>query len=53
MLGKVEICGINTALLPKISDKKAKEMLQEIKKGNQTVREEFITCNFRLVLSIM
>jgi RNA polymerase sporulation-specific sigma factor len=53
MLGKVEICGINTALLPKISDKKAKEMLQEIKKGNQSVREEFITCNFRLILSIM
>ena len=53
MLGKVEICGINTALLPRISDKKAKEMLEEIKNGNEVVREEFITCNFRLVLSIM
>ena len=28
-------------------------MLEEIKNGNEVVREEFITCNFRLVLSIM
>lgn len=53
MNGKVVICGLNTALLPKISDKKATEMLVEIKKGNQIVREQFIVANFRLVLSIM
>ena len=53
MSNKVVICGINTALLPKISEKKAMEMLGYIAEGNKQVREEFIVANFRLVLSVM
>lgn len=53
MGNKVVICGVNTATLPKLSDKKANELLAEIAKGNENAREEFIVSNMRLVLSII
>ncbi len=53
MSNKVVICGVNTALLPKISDKYSFELLERIKLGDQTAREEFIVANMRLVLSVI
>ena len=53
MANKVLICGINTATLPKISEKQAKEYLIRIANGDQVAREEFIVANMRLVLSII
>ena len=53
MNGKVVICGINTATLPKITDKQSQEYLERIKKGDERAREEFIVGNMRLVLSII
>ena len=52
-LFKVEICGVNTSKLPLLSEKRKKELFQEIKKGNMEAREEFIQGNLRLVLSIL
>ncbi len=53
MANKVEICGINTAKLPIYKNTEMKEMLKEIKEGNEEVREKFIIGNLRLVLSVI
>ncbi len=53
MSSKVVICGIDTASLPKITEKESNDMLIEIKKGSEEAREKFIVCNMRLVLSVI
>lgn len=53
MLNKVEICGVNTAKLPVLSNSKINELFLEIKRGNQAAREEMIAGNLRLVLSVI
>ncbi len=53
MANKVEICGVNTASLPRYKDKEMYEMLVAIKAGDMKVREEFIRGNLRLVLSVI
>ena len=53
MTGKVEICGVNTAKLPNLSNEKKMELLRKIKAGDQAAREEFIQGNLRLVLSVI
>lgn len=50
---KVVICGIDTSLLPKISEKQSREYLELIARGDEVAREQFIVCNFRLILSII
>ena len=52
-MSKVVICGIDTSTLPKITEKESNDMLTEIKRGNEEVREKFIVCNMRLVLSVI
>ena len=52
-MNKVEICGVNTAKLPILSNEEKDELLAEIKNGNVEAREKFINCNLRLVLSII
>lgn len=52
-MSKVVICGINTATLPKLSEKESNALLHEIKNGNELAREQFTIANFRLVLSIL
>ncbi len=49
---KVEIKGVNTATLPVLSQKDQMKMLKEIKEGKTELKDEFIKCNLRLVLSI-
>lgn len=53
MTNKVEICGVNTANLALYNDAEMKEMIEQIKNGNEQAREKFITGNLRLVLSVI
>lgn len=53
MTNKVEICGVNTAKLPILSNEKKKELITLIKNGDNEARKEFIQGNLRLVLSVI
>ncbi len=53
MKRKVEICGVDTSSLPKLTAAQSKQLLLEIQKGNNEARNYFIHCNLRLVLSIV
>lgn len=50
-MGKVQICGIDTSTLPKISAKECDELLLKIKNGDKDARDLFLRANMRLVLS--
>ena len=50
---KVEIEGLDTSKLPKLSSKEQMEMLRKIKEGKSDLKEEFVNANLRLVLSIV
>lgn len=52
-LYKVEICGVNTAQLPLLSDEEKEVLFQKILSGDQKAREQYIRGNLRLVLSII
>lgn len=53
MVNKVEICGVNTAKLPVLSNEEKNELLKKIKDGDKIARENFINGNLRLVLSVV
>lgn len=53
MINKVEICGVNTAKLPVLTNKEKNELFIKIKQGDSVARETFINGNLRLVLSII
>lgn len=53
MINKVEICGVNTAELPLLSNKEKMELFEKIKKGDTNAREKLIGGNLRLVLSVI
>ena len=50
---KVEICGVDTSGLPKLSAKENEELMLRLKQGDKQAREQFIVGNMRLVLSLM
>lgn len=50
---KVEIEGLDTSKLPKLSSDEQMKMLKEIKNGKEELKDEFIEANLRLVLSIV
>jgi RNA polymerase sporulation-specific sigma factor len=52
-MGKVVICGINTATLPKFSEEELNSLLTRLKNGDERAKEEFIIGNMRLVLSVI
>ena len=52
-LNKVEICGVDTNSLPRITHKRSMELFERIKQGDEGAREEFLTGNLRLVLSVI
>ena len=52
-LNKVEICGVNTAKLPILSDTEKEELFKRIKQGDREAREQYIKGNLRLVLSVI
>ncbi len=50
---KVEICGVNTAKLPILDEKHKSELLKKSRNGDKQAREELISGNLRLVLSVV
>lgn len=53
MLGKVEICGVNTAKLPMLKSDEMTELLRRSHAGDERARETLIQGNLRLVLSVI
>lgn len=53
MLGKVEICGVNTAKLPSLTTAETDELLRRAKNGDSAAREKLVEGNLRLVLSVI
>ena len=53
MLGKVEICGVNTAELKVLSSDACRALLIRAKHGDTDAREQLIAGNLRLVLSVI
>lgn len=53
MLGKVEICGVNTAKLPTLKAGEMAELLERSRAGDAAAREMLIEGNLRLVLSVI
>jgi RNA polymerase sporulation-specific sigma factor len=50
---KVEICGVNTSGLPKLTAKENEALMIRIKQGDKQARDTFIIGNMRLVLSLV
>ena len=53
MPNRVEICGVNTSLLPKLKNDELMELMKKVKQGDDLAREQFIVANLRLVLSVV
>lgn len=53
MFGKVEICGINTAKLPVLTEEEKLILLNNMKNGDIKSREDLIGGNLKLVLSVV
>ena len=52
-MNKVEICGVNTAKLPVLPNRRMRELLARIKAGDEEARDEMVQGNLRLVLSVI
>ena len=52
-LNKVELCGVNTAKLPTLTQEEKDALFIRIKAGDMEARELFIKGNLRLVLSVI
>ena len=50
---KVEICGINTSKLKTLSAEETEKLLKKCADGDKIAREELISGNLRLVLSVV
>ncbi len=50
---KVEICGVNTAKLKVLRESEKTRLLQRMRQGDKSAREELIRGNLRLVLSVV
>ena len=53
MQGKVEICGVNTSNLPRLSSAETEQLLSRAAQGDAAAREKLINGNLRLVLSVI
>ena len=53
MQGKVEICGVNTATLPVLKSAETRALLEKARAGDKRAREQLISGNLRLVLSVV
>lgn len=50
---KVEICGVNTSQLPVLKEAKKRELLLKTRQGDKLAREQLITGNLKLILSVI
>ena len=53
MLGKVEICGVNTARLRTLTPAQMDALLIQAQKGDDSARQQLVEGNLRLVLSVI
>ncbi len=53
MLGKVEICGVNTSKLKVLKNEEMMELMQRAQKGDREARNALVEGNLRLVLSVI
>jgi len=53
LINKVEICGVDTAKLPVLTNAKMRELFKSLQAGDETAREKLIQGNLRLVLSVI
>lgn len=53
MQNKVELSGVNTSKLKVLKNEEMRELLRRSKEGDQQAREELISGNLRLVLSVI
>ena len=53
ILNKVEICGVNTAKLPLLTNEEKDTLFRRILEGDEEAREQYIKGNLRLVLSVI
>ncbi len=50
---KINICGLNTDTLPRLSQSESEELMKKLKMGDMTAKEKFVMANIRLVLSVV
>ncbi len=50
---KVEICGVDTAKLPVLTNKEMRELFVQLQSGEYSAREKLVNGNLRLVLSVI
>ncbi len=50
---KVEICGVNTSKLKVLTEPEKTVLLKKVREGSKSAREELISGNLRLVLSVI
>ena len=53
MYNKVELCGVNTAQLPVLSESEKRQLLLQAHAGDAGARERMVEGNLRLVLSVV
>ena len=53
MYNKGELCGVNTAELPVLSEQEKRQLLTRARAGDQSARQSMIEGNLRLVLSVV
>ncbi|MGE5484966.1 MAG: RNA polymerase sporulation sigma factor SigG [Ignavibacteriales bacterium] len=53
LANKVEICGVNTSKLPVLTNAKMRELFAKVQMGDRKSREDLISGNLRLVLSVI
>jgi RNA polymerase sporulation-specific sigma factor len=53
IINKVEICGVNTSKLPVLKNSVMRELFKKMQAGDFSAREELISGNLRLVLSVI
>ena len=53
MYNKVELCGVNTAELPILSEQEKRDLLTRARAGDKKARQSMIEGNLRLVLSVI
>lgn len=53
MINKVEICGVNTAKLPVLTNAEMRELFAKLQSGQEQARDTLVVGNLRLVLSVI
>ncbi len=53
MANRVVVCGVDTALLPKLKNSEMEMLMKKVKEGDDLARDEFVIANLRLVLSVV